>query len=257
MGKRESYEPGTFSWLDLSTGDAGSAKDFYGELFGWEFEDNDIPGGGVYTMCHVQGDVVAAIMQQDEQPGHWNNYVTVVNADETTAKAKQLGAEVYEEPFDVMEAGRMAVFADPVGAMLCVWQPREHIGSARVNDVACLAWNELQTRHPETANDFYPELFGWIMEPIKQDGATAYVMIKNQSGWLNGGVMPMTKDRDEAASYWIPYFIVASCAEAVNSIEELGGKVLAGPMEPGGGIIAVANDPQGAVFGVFEGETDE
>jgi uncharacterized protein len=77
-------------------------------------------------MCHVQGDAEAAIVQQDEQPGHWNNYVTVVSADETATKARQLGANVFEEPFDMMEAGRMAVFADTTGAVLCVWQPREH-----------------------------------------------------------------------------------------------------------------------------------
>ncbi len=69
MGKRERYEPGTFCWVDLSTSDAAGAKVFYGELFGWEFEDSEIPGGGAYTMCHVQGDAVAAIVQQDEQPG--------------------------------------------------------------------------------------------------------------------------------------------------------------------------------------------
>lgn len=257
MGKRESYEPGTFSWLDLSTSDAGGAKAFYGELFGWEFEDSDIPGGGVYTMCHVQGDVVAAIMQQDEQPGHWNNYVTVVSADESTAKAKQLGATVYEEPFDVMEAGRMAVLADPDGAVLCVWEPREHVGAARVNDVGCLGWNELQTRDPKTTANFYSRLFGWTTEPIEQDGATVYMTIKNSAGRMNGGIMPVMEDRGEAPSYWLPYFIVTSCAEAVDSIEELGGKVLAGPMEPGEGIIAVASDPQGAIFAVFEGETDD
>ena len=50
MGKRERYGPGTFSWVDLSTSDAEGAKVFYGELFSWELEDNEIPGGGVYTM---------------------------------------------------------------------------------------------------------------------------------------------------------------------------------------------------------------
>jgi len=257
MGKRERYEPGTFCWADLSTSDADGAKAFYGELFGWEFEDSEIPGGGVYTMCQVQGDPVAAIVQQNEQPGHWNNYVSVTSADETTAKAKQLSANVFEEPFDVMEAGRMAVLADPSGTMLCVWQPREHIGAGRVNDVGCMGWNELQTRDPETAATFYSELFGWTTEPIEQDGATVYVTIKNQAGWMNGGIMPMTGQQGDAPSFWITYFIVTSCDDAVARVKELGGGVLAGPMEPGGGRIAVVSEPQGAVFAVFEGETDE
>ena len=64
MGKRERYEPGTFSWADLSTSDSDGAKTFYGGLFGWEFEDIGV-SGGVYTMCQVEGDAVAAIVQQD------------------------------------------------------------------------------------------------------------------------------------------------------------------------------------------------
>jgi predicted enzyme related to lactoylglutathione lyase len=113
VGKRESYEPGTFSWVDLSTPNAEGAKAFYSGLFGWEFRDDDIPGGGVYTMCFREGDAVGAIVQQDEQPAHWNNYVSVESADETAARAKDLGATLFEDPFDVMDFGRMAVFADP------------------------------------------------------------------------------------------------------------------------------------------------
>jgi uncharacterized protein len=256
MGKRERYEPGTFSWVDLSTSDAGGAKVFYGELFGWEFEDNEVPGGGVYTMCHLQGDAVAAIIQQDEQPGHWNNYVTVVSADETTAKAKQLGAHVFEEPFDVVEAGRMAVFADPSGAMLCVWQPREHIGARRVNDPGCFTWNDLQTGDPETAADFYAALFGWETEPIEEGGRLVYVTIRN-AGRTNGGIMPMAEQHGDTPPHWLVYFTVLSCDDAAGKVRELGGEVLAGPLDLGAGRIAVVSDPQGAAFALFEGETDD
>ena len=193
MGKRQSYEPGTFSWVDLSTPDAEGAKAFYGGLFGWEFRDDGIPGG-VYTMCLREGDEVGAIVQQDEQPAHWNNYVSVVSADETAAKAKQLDAAVIEEPFDVMGLGRMAVLADPGGAMLCVWEPRSHIGAGRVNDLSCMGWNELQTRDSEEAGDFYSALFGWETEPIEDNGMLVYTTIKN-AGSQNGGFMPMSEER--------------------------------------------------------------
>jgi predicted enzyme related to lactoylglutathione lyase len=100
---------GTFCWVDLTTTVAEGAKAFYGDLFGWEFRDDEIPSG-VYT-GHC--DAVGAIYQQNEHLPHWNNYVSVTSADETSARAKRLGARVLEEPFDVAGFGRLAVLADP------------------------------------------------------------------------------------------------------------------------------------------------
>lgn len=256
VGKRESYEPGTFCWLDLSTSDAEGAKAFYGALFGWEFEDAELPGGGVYTMCRLGGDDVAAIVQQDQQPGHWNNYVSVAGADETAAKAKRLGAAVFEEPFDVMDAGRMAVFADPTGAALCAWEPKGHIGAGRVNDPGCLAWNELQTRDAKGAAGFYAELFGWEMEVAGDAEAPEYVVIHNR-GKMNGGIMPMSEAHGDAPPHWLPYFTVTSADEAAEKARALGGAVMLEPANIGGGRIAVLADGQGVAFAVFEGETDD
>ena len=84
MGKRTSYEPGTFCWIELSTTDPDDAKRFYGELFGWEPEDNEMPGdGGTYTMARIESDVVAGITAQPEQqrsagiPPNWFSYAAV------------------------------------------------------------------------------------------------------------------------------------------------------------------------------------
>ena len=254
MGKRQSYEPGTFCWVDLSTTDAEGAKAFYGDLLGWEFRDDEIPGG-VYTMCHSQGGAVAAIVQQDGHSADWNNYVSVTSADDTAAKARELGAELIEEPFEVMGLGRMAVFADPGGAMLCVWEPQTHIGAGRVNDVGCMGWNELQTRDSEAAGDFYSRLFGWGIEPIEDEGTLVYTTIKN-AGNQNGGFMPMAEQHGDAPSFWLLYFTVLSRDGAIEKARELGGTLLAGPLDLPAGKIAILADPQGAAFAVFEGETD-
>ncbi len=128
MGKRESYVPGTFSWIELSTTDPDDAKRFYGELLGWGSEDNEIPGGGIYTMAQIDGDDVAGITAQPEPqraagiPPNWFSYVSVESADEAAARVKELGGAVHAGPFDVGEAGRMAVIADPTGAMFGIWQ---------------------------------------------------------------------------------------------------------------------------------------
>jgi predicted enzyme related to lactoylglutathione lyase len=255
MGKRKSYKPGTFCWVDLSTPDSEGAKGFYGSLFGWEFRDDEIPGG-VYTMCLSQGDEVAAIARQDEHPAHWNNHVSVTSADETAAKARDLGATLIEDPFDVREFGRMAVLADPGGAMLCAWEPRTHIGAGRVNDLGCMSWNELQTHDSDTAGNFYRALFGWETEPIQDNGTLVYTTIKN-AGFQNGGFMPMSEERGDTPSFWLPYFTVSSCDGAVEKVRGSGGALFAGPMDLPAGRIAVLGNPQGAAFAVFEGPTDK
>jgi uncharacterized protein len=255
MGKRTEYAPGFFSWVDLTTSDAAAAKDFYGGLFGWEFEDNEIPGdGGVYTMCKVDGDYVAAIPgSTDQAPPHWNNYVTVASADDAAAKAKELGANVIEEPFDVMDAGRMALFMDPTGAALCVWEARDAIGAQRVNEPGCLTWNELHTPDPAKALEFYSGLFGWSGEEMETgEGNPSYTVIRNGDR-TNGGVMPA---QGGEPPNWLPYFIVESRDDAVARAKELGAQELF-RMDMEQGNIAALADPQGAVFAVFEGDVDD
>ncbi len=60
MGERTSHAPGTFSWSELATGDAGAAKSFYSAVLGWEYDDNPVPGGQVYTIAKRDGKAVAA-----------------------------------------------------------------------------------------------------------------------------------------------------------------------------------------------------
>jgi hypothetical protein len=264
MGKRTSYEPGTFSWVELVTTDPAGAKEFYGGLLGWSFEDNPVPGDGVYTMCSVDGDAVAGVWEQPEQqrqagvPPNWFNYVTVVSADETASRAAELGGAVHAEPFDVMEVGRMAVIADPTGAMFGIWEPRASIGAERVNEPGCLTWNDLTTLDPEAAQAFYSGLFGWRYEAMDTGGGPPYSVIRHEgaAGGSNGGVRAPGPDEQGVTPNWMPYFVVPSTDGAIEAATGAGGARIFGPIDLPGGRIAVLTDPQGAVFAVFEGETD-
>ena len=60
-----------------------------------------------------------------------------------------------------MDAGRMAVFADPEGAAFCVWQAKEHKGARIVNEHGSVNFNGLNTRDPDIARAFYGSVFGW------------------------------------------------------------------------------------------------
>ena len=253
MGERTSYTPGTFCWVDLMVADQNAAKTFYTELFGWDYEDFPIPEGGVYSVAQVDGKAVAAIVPPPQPgiPPHWNCYVSVQDADAAAARAQELGATVVLPAGDVGASGRLAVFQDPQGAMLSVWQPGEHFGAALVNGPGLLSWNDLLSPDVEASAAFYRDLFGWTIEPIP--GAEGqYWSIANESK-TNGGLMPMPPGGHPA---WNLYFGTEDTEATIARAAELGAQTLMGPMPVPSGKFAVLRDPQNAVFSVVDGQFD-
>jgi uncharacterized protein len=158
-------------------------------------------------------------------------------------------------PFDVMEAGRMALGADPTGAVFALWEPRNHIGAGLVNVPGALTWNELGTTDVEAAKKFYADLLGWSYEDLT-GGPFPYTAIRN-GGRENGGIRPLGPAEQGMSPYWVPYFATESCAATNTRATELGGNVLMPTTEvPAGKFTAIA-DPQGAVFTIFEGDFDD
>jgi predicted enzyme related to lactoylglutathione lyase len=253
MGERTSYPAGTFSWAELVTSDADAAKAFYAQVLGWEYDDQPIPdeaGGGVYTMAKRDGKNVAALFASGDQPPHWNCYVTVASADETAGKASELGANLMAEPFDVMDVGRMAVFADPAGAALCIWEARAHIGAELVNAPGALTWIDLITPDAAAAERFYGALFGWTFSEIPDAGG--YRVIRN-SERSNGGMM----QRDDMPAAWIPYFGHEDVDRLATELGGVGGRPLGDVVRMPQGSILPVMDPQGAVFSVWTGEYED
>jgi uncharacterized protein len=255
MGERTSHAPGTFSWTDLSTSDPEAAKRFYGELFGWEYDDQPMPGDDVYSMAMGQGKQVAALFRAREgMPTAWNSYVTVESADASAAKASQLGGTPMGEPFDVMVAGRMALIQDPTGAVLAVWEPRESIGATLVNVPGAITLNQLNTSDPQRAQEFYAGLFDWRFESVGGGDQPYWGIYLGDR--VNGGMMPLPPDAG-APPHWLVYFGSESVDDDAGRIGELGGQVMVPPMDVPGGRILVVQDPQGAVLGVFAGRFDD
>jgi uncharacterized protein len=256
MGERTKYTPGTFSWTDLATTDQGAAKEFYAGLLGWTYDDMPMDDqGGLYSMAKMKDRYVAAIApMQPGMEGHppfWASYVTVDDADAAAAKAKELGANVMGEPFDVFESGRMAIIQDPQGAVFSVWQPKQHIGAGLVNEPGALCWNGLLVPDPEAAKQFYRDLFGWSTEPFGE----RYWNWQN-GGKTNGGVGPLPPGGEVPPNWGVAFGIDDIDAGAAR-VGELGGQVLVEPSAMGGiGSYSVLTDPQGAVFTLYAGQFD-
>ena len=258
MGERTEYTSGTFCWSDLTTTDQQAAKSFYGELFGWEAEDMPVGEGVYYSMQRLRSKDVAAISPQPQQqrdagvPPTWNSYVSVESADASVERAKELGGAVHAPAFDVMEAGRMGVIQDPQGAYFMVWEPRQHFGAALVNAPGAVVWNELNATDPNGAVPFYNGLFDWKIEPF-EGSPEPYLSIKN--GEANGGGI-RGLEQPGVPPHWLVYFGAEDIDQSLAAVERLGGSKLAGPIDIQIAKIAVASDPQGAIFALYAGQLE-
>src|SRR5882724_3494088 len=126
----DKYEHGVPSWVDVSSPDLARTKQFYSALFGWEIPDGPPEAGG-YSLAMVRGRTVAGVGPQMNPavPPAWTTYVNVDSVDGTVKLVADNGGTVLMPPMDVMDAGRMAIFADPVGAVIGLWEPRNHTGA--------------------------------------------------------------------------------------------------------------------------------
>jgi len=253
--EKNKHEPGMFCWVELATSDAEAAKKFYTSFFGWSVKDNatDV---GVYSMLQKNGKDAGALYQMGPQqqgmPPHWGSYVCVESADETAAKAKELGGTVMMEPFDVMEHGRMAVIQDPTGAVFSLWQPKSHIGARVVSEPGAFCWNELYTTDPKRAGDFYSDLFGWNGEKIPISSGE-YTIFTSGTGGMASGMMAIPREWGGMPPNWLVYFAVDDCEGSVEKAKSLGASVTVPPMDvPNVGRMAILADPQGAAFAVIK-----
>ena len=273
MLERDGYPQGVPCWVDTAQPDPQAAVEFYGGLFGWEFEDRmpaEAPGN--YFVATIRGKDVAAVGSQPEgappQP-YWSTYVWVDSADAAASKAREAGGSVLAEPFDVMEAGRMAVLADPQGAAISVWQAGRHRGAQLVNEPSTWNFSELNTSDAGAARAFYGAVFGWEATELELGGQTSAM-------WRRPGYGDHLEDRDpglrrrmadqgappgfedcvawllplngDGAPHWSVTFAVDDADAAAAKATELGGKVLVPPMDAPYVRLTVLSDPQGAVF---------
>jgi predicted enzyme related to lactoylglutathione lyase len=252
MPLMDAYAPGTFCWADLGTSDAPDARRFYTALFGWAAEDRPAGPDTVYTILLRQGRSVAALYPHSagvaNDPPHWLSYVSVASADDAVKRVRALGGTAIDEPFDVLDVGRMAVVQDPGGAVLALWEPRRHVGAAVVGEPDTMCWNELVTPRPELARAFYSGLFGWTPAEGRTSAHTTFF----GDGRPRAGMLAMEPSQGRGPSHWLVYFGVHDCEGQTALAQSLGGRVRARPAEcPGADRYTVLDDPQGATFAVI------
>ena len=273
MPERDGYIPGVPCWVDSTQPDPDAAAEFYGGLFGWELEDVMPDGSDAkYFMARIRGKDVGAISSRQEGdpgPPRWNTYIWVDSADDTAIKVRDAGGTVLAEPFDVMDAGRMAVFADPEGAAFSVWQAKEHKGSQIVNEHGSVNFNSLHTRDADAAKAFYDSVFGWgvldvgggglmwtqpdygdHLEEIAPGTRENVAAMGGPEGFENvvASIIPLGDDQPDTPPHWSVTFGVDDADATAAQAKELGGTVIVEPTDAPWVRMTVIADPAGATF---------
>src|ERR1700730_4772006 len=256
MLERNGYMPGVPCWIDTSQPDPEAAVAFYGGLFGWEFQDAMPPGSaGKYFIARLRGGDVAAVGSQPEggpPMALWNTYIWVDSADDAAAEVRHAGGRVVTEPFDVMDAGRMAVFTDPEGAAFSVWQARAHKGARIVNQHGSLNFNGLNTRDAEGAKSFYGSVFGWQTlglgggaemwrlpgygDSLEQSGTRVRERVADHGAptrveYVVSTLNPIGDDPPGVPARWSVTFAVDDADATAATATELGGQVVVPPFD--------------------------
>jgi len=285
MLERDGYPAGVPCWVDTTQPDPQAASDFYGSLFGWTFE-NRLPDDAPvpYLVAQVRGRDVAAIGPPYEggPSSVWNTYVWVDDADATAAKVKDAGGRVLDPPSDVLDYGRMAVFADPEGAVFCVWQAKSHRGAQVVNEPNSWVFSELHSRNPNGAAAFYASVFDWELVTIGAAGNEFSMFalagygdyLKARDPELQGGqeadgvpdgfedvvawLIPITDDQPaDVPAHWGVTFAVEDCDVSVAKAQDLGATVVVPPFEAPPVRMSILVDPQGAPFTASQYKPDD
>jgi uncharacterized protein len=270
MPERDGYIPGVPCWVDASEPDPEAAVDFYGGLFGWEFEDVMPPSSeGEYFIARGEarswsivdtsgdlrsGDVAAIRSIPEAAPPRamWNTYFWVESADEAASKVRNAGGSVVVEPFDFLDACRTAVFTDPEGAAFSVWEAKEHKGARLVNDPGALVFNGLNTHDVGAARSFYGSVFGWQTSSIG-GGAEGWTL-PGYGDWLErerphrrkqlakagapegfedvvASIIPIAGDQRDTPAHWSVTFATDDADATAAKATELGGKVIVPPFD--------------------------
>lgn len=273
MAERDGYIAGVPCWVDTTQPDPEAAARFYSELFGWDVEDVMPPEApGSYFIGRIRGGDVAAIgpVPEGAPPmAVWNTYIQTDSADETATKVRDAGGTVVMEPFDVMNAGRMAVFSDPESAMFSVWEPRDTKGAQIVNEHGSVNFNTLNTRDVEGAKRFYGSVFGWgtldlgsgddmwtlpaygdhleeLTPGIRKN--MAEMGAPERFADVVAAIQRLPAEQPDTPASWSVTFAVDDAEAAASKAEELGGKVVIPPMDAPWVRMTVLADPAGATF---------
>ncbi|WP_326650672.1 MULTISPECIES: VOC family protein [unclassified Streptomyces] len=253
------FAEGMPCWVDAALPDVEAGKRFYGELFGWTFEEGDAG----YVNAFSDGKLVAGLAPKRDgrMPTVWGIYFATDDAAALGRKIGEAGGQVITYPRPVGTAGTIVEAADPGGAVFGLWQAGDTSGFEKQGEPGSFCWTEVYTRDKESVDPFYESVFGFRgtdLPDVPIDFRTwSPAGTEPGEDTAFGGRSVITEAFPaEMPGHFLVYFCVEDCDGTAAAVTRLGGRVQAPPFDIPYGRIAVLADNQGASFAVLA-EPDE
>lgn len=126
--------PGDWCHIDVVSGDRGRAQRFYGDVFGWQFEDYGEALG--YTNVKTSengiesgiGGLAQSVGARPPAATGVIPYILAPDMDATLAAVEKAGGSIEIPRTDVFGYGEFAHFRDPDGNLIGLWRdpPGDH-----------------------------------------------------------------------------------------------------------------------------------
>ena len=252
---------GKIIWHDLITDTPIKTKKFYQELFGWQFEELSIAGGLFgninYTLIRHNGQLIGGMIDQTklkvkEDISQWVVLMSVKDIDKAVKEVSNSGGTVFSPATDLGDRGKIAIVADPQGALLGFLQTKngDPDDGITINSGNFL-WNELWTNNVNKATEFYQRIASYKIDDHKVEHEhtteTNYRLLKTNN---EPRVGILTNPVEHLTPIWVSYLRVKdadSLDAIVAKVTELEGEILLAPQDRAiGGRVALIAGPSGA-----------
>jgi predicted enzyme related to lactoylglutathione lyase len=224
------------------TSDVAASRDFYGQLFGWTFEES-----GGYTVISNNGSSIGGMVQLRETSAkqgasRWLCSLSVDDVDRSAELVANRSGKVHEGPLELVNRGRGALVSDPQGAQLLLLHTSGGDPEDEEPSTGSWLWHELWSNQPQASLAFYQELAGYDFTGDAGD----YLILTREGQWRAG---IRFVDNSELEMRWVPVVRVDDTAAIAERARQLGGKVPVGPRPTeDGGSVALLADPTGALL---------
>jgi hypothetical protein len=233
------------------TTDVDAAREFYGDLLGWQFDIGPAETGYYSTALLRDRRVAGVYSMGGDHPPVWTTYLATADADATADSAVRARGTIVQPTMDVMGLGRTGVLKDPSGGTFGIWQAGTHSGMQLANETGAVIWDELMTRDYDAAKEFYAAVFSYTYTDMGDENfrySTAEV-----DGNTIGGIGALPDEVPaEVPPHWRVYFAVDDADETVAKAVSIGAQVLRPAQDMPYGRHADLLDPQGAAFSIIK-----